>query len=121
MKLIVDMCLSPDLIEGLRNAGHEADHWSHVGDPRALDDVIIEWAFNEGRVILTHDLDFNALLYNSNGAGPSVVIVREQDTAPEMILQPIIRVLSQFESELLEGALISMGRHVARVRRLPLG
>ncbi|MBZ0207609.1 MAG: DUF5615 family PIN-like protein [Flavobacteriales bacterium] len=121
MKLIVDMCLSPALIQGLRNAGHEADHWSQVGNVRALDAVIMEWAFTEGRVLLTHDLDFNTLLYNSNGAGPSVVIVREQDTAPEIILQPIIRVLAQFEAELLEGALNSMGRHVARVRRLPLG
>lgn len=121
MKLVVDMCLPPDLSQGLSDAGHDAVHWSEVGDPKAMDVMILKWALEQHRVILTHDLDFNTLLYDSQGAGPSVVIIREQDTSPETTLRPMLRILTQFEAELLEGALISMGRHVARMRRLPFG
>lgn len=81
----------------------------------------MHWALEHDCVILTHDMDFNALLYGTQGSGPSVVIYRGTDTSPDIILQPMLRVLAQFEVELLEGALISMGQSVARVRRLPLG
>lgn len=74
-----------------------------------------------GYVILTHDMDFNALLYGTQGSGPSVVVYRGPDTSPGIILQPMLRVLAQFEADLLEGELISMGRQMARIRRLSLG
>lgn len=83
--------------------------------------LIMQRATRHGCVILTHDMDFNALLYGTQGAGPSVVIFRGTDTSPESVLQPMLRVLNQFEAELSEEALISMGRHSARIRRLPLG
>lgn len=120
MKLVVDMCLPPALVVGLRVAGHEAYHWSELGEAHASDGEIMRWAFEHDHVILTHDLDFNALLYGTKGAKPSVVVYRGTDTSPDVLLQPVLRVLAQFEVELDEGALISMGRHVARIRRLPL-
>jgi len=36
-RLLVDMNLSPGWIPLLLAAGHEALHWSEVGDPRAPD------------------------------------------------------------------------------------
>ena len=81
----------------------------------------MEWARLNDRVVITHDLDFGDLLFASKDEGPSVVIVREQDTSSERILGPIVRVLVQFETDLRKGSLIAMTLHVARVRRLPLG
>ena len=57
MKLVVDMCLPPDLAASLVTAGHEAVHWSIIGDPQAMDIAIMEWAKRNGSVIVTHDLD----------------------------------------------------------------
>jgi len=121
MKLVIDMCLPPGLAEGLATAGHEAVHWSDVGHVRAMDPDILRWARENGYVVLTHDLDFGDLLFASKESGPSVVIIREQDTSPMVILEPVVRVLDRFGQELQEGALIAMGRHMARVRRLPIG
>ncbi len=121
MKVVIDMCLPPVLVTGLNDAGHLALHWSEVGSPTTSDLEIMQWALEHECVILTHDMDFNALLYGTQGAGPSVVIFRGGDTSPESVLPPMLRVLRQFEAELKEGALISMGRHLARIRRLPLG
>lgn len=120
MRVVVDMCLPPDLVAGLVEAGHDAVHWWQVGDPRVLDASIAQWARQNGCVILTHDLDFGDLLFASNEHAPSVIIVRERDTAAEHLLDPVIRVLAQFSQELNGGALIAMTNSVARVRRLPL-
>lgn len=121
MRVVVDMCLPPGLAAGLVRAGHEAVHWSLVGDAVAADADIVAWARLHDHVILTHDLDFGDLLFASQERAPSVVIVRERDTAVERLLEPVLHVLAQFGPELREGALIAMTVNMARVRRLPLG
>ena len=121
MKIVVDMCLPPDLAKGLMEAGHDAVHWSAVGDVQALDITIMQWAQVNGHTVITHDLDFGDLLFASKDPSPSVVIIREQDTHPEILLGPVLRVLEQFAQDLRNGSLIAMNRNMARVRRLPLG
>lgn len=121
MRIVVDMCLPPALAVALEEAGHEAVHWSMVGDVMASDADIAAWARLNERIILTHDLDFGDLLFASQDRSPSVVIVREKDTGVDRLLQPVLHVLAQFGPELSDGALIAMTVNMARVRRLPLG
>ena len=42
MKLVIDMNLSPRLVTLLEPGGHEAVHWSAIGDVRAEDATILE-------------------------------------------------------------------------------
>lgn len=58
IKLVIDMNLSPDWIPVLNDHGWQAIHWSAVGDPRASDRTIMEWAVKHEHVVFTHDLDF---------------------------------------------------------------
>jgi predicted nuclease of predicted toxin-antitoxin system len=44
MKLLLDMNLPPAWVPVLNAGGHEAVHWSSVGDPRARDADIMAWA-----------------------------------------------------------------------------
>jgi predicted nuclease of predicted toxin-antitoxin system len=44
MKVLLDMNVSPGLSERLRDAGHEALHWSVVGAPQADDEEIITYS-----------------------------------------------------------------------------
>ncbi len=96
MKLLIDMNLSPDWVEVFRRNGWEALHWSMVGDPRATDRAIMEWARANGYVVFTHDLDFGALLAVTQLNGPSVIQVRTQDIMPRPRLhyprQPTARI-----------------------------
>lgn len=62
MKLIVDMNLSPRWIQLLNQAGMEAIHWSEVGRANAKDSEIMIYARTNNCVVLTHDLDFSAIL-----------------------------------------------------------
>ena len=62
MKILIDMNLSPDWREILARHGWEAVHWSSVGKSNAPDKTILQYAMDNGYVVLTHDLDFGAIL-----------------------------------------------------------
>ena len=62
MKILIDMNLSPEWVRVLERHGWTAVHWSTVGDPRAEDTVLMDWARRNQHIVFTHDLDFGALL-----------------------------------------------------------
>ena len=85
MKLIIDMNLSPRWVGVLASVGIEAAHWSTVGAKNAPDSEIMAYARANNHVVLTHDLDFSAILAASHGKKPSVVQIRAEDVSPEII------------------------------------
>jgi predicted nuclease of predicted toxin-antitoxin system len=120
MRLIVDMNLSPDWVAVLRKAGHTAIHWSTVGSPTAKDREILAWARERDQVVLTHDLDFGAILAATDADSPSVVQVRTQDPTPEHYGPIVTATLARHADVLARGALVSVDENRARVRILPL-
>ncbi|MGB3266117.1 MAG: DUF5615 family PIN-like protein [Microcoleus sp.] len=76
MKILIDMNLSPEWTIVFTKYGIESLHWSTVGDPRATDRVIMEWARVNDYAVFTHDLDFGALLAATQADAPSVIQVR---------------------------------------------
>lgn len=120
MKLLIDMNLAPAWVEVFIAAGWEATHWTSVGDPRASDSQIMEFARASGWVVFTHDLDFGTLLAHTKAGRPSVFQVRTRDVSPDHLRSLVVRALRQFESRLEEGALITLDEAGYRVRLLPL-
>jgi predicted nuclease of predicted toxin-antitoxin system len=104
MKLLIDMNLSPSWVEYLS----EADS-SHRIDAEASE---------HGRVVLTADLDFGAILAATQDTRPSVVQVRNDNLSPRAIGQAVAAALQQTEHELTEGALVSVDAERARIRIL---
>jgi predicted nuclease of predicted toxin-antitoxin system len=47
MKILIDMNLSPLWVDASTGAGIEAVHWSTIGNPAAIDQVIIELCPNQ--------------------------------------------------------------------------
>jgi predicted nuclease of predicted toxin-antitoxin system len=120
MRLLVDMNLSPQWAAVLVAAGHEARHWSEVGDVRASDAKIMDWARANGAVVLTHDLDFTTLLALTRADGPSVVQLRAQNILPESLAESVLQALEHHAAALAAGAIVSIDHMQARVRILPL-
>ena len=120
MKLLVDMNLSPRWVGVLSDAGMEADHWSAIGASNAPDTEIMAYAATNGYVVLTHDLDFGAILAATNGEKPSVVQIRADDVRPEAIGKQVVAALGQMASELERGALLTVDASRTRLRLLPL-
>jgi predicted nuclease of predicted toxin-antitoxin system len=120
MKLLIDMNLSPRWIAVLKESGFDALHWSTVGQSNAHDSEIMAWAAANGYIVVTHDLDFSAILAVTQGLAPSVVQIRAEDVSPDVIGTKITRALHQMESELEVGALLSVDDKTMRLRILPL-
>jgi predicted nuclease of predicted toxin-antitoxin system len=120
MKLLIDMNLSPQWKAVLERHGWVAQHWSTVGDPKATDLAIMQWARDNGYAVLTHDLDFGAALVATRGEGPSVIQVRTQDVLPAHMESLLVRVLKEYETAIETGALVVVDEDRLRVRFLPL-
>lgn len=120
MRLLVDMNLSPRWIVALQAAGVEARHWSTVGASTAPDEEVLNWAAANGFVLLTHDLDFGAILAFSGAVTPSVIQIRSDDLRPEVLATRIAATVGQLAQELTDGALVTIEPARERVRILPL-
>ena len=118
--LVVDMNLSVEWVAELAKHGWTAVHWSTIGDPRAEDSVIMDWARANGHVVFSHDLDFGTMLALTHAAGPSVIQVRGQDVMPEHMSPLVIAALRQHDAALASGALLVIEEKKCRVRVLPL-
>ena len=120
MKLVVDMNLSPRWVKVLAQAGFEAVHWSSLGAANAPDTEIMAFARTNDCIVLTHDLDFGAILASTQGAKPSVVQIRSEDISPEAVGGTLVDALRQMTAELEQGALLTVDPIRARFRVLPL-
>jgi predicted nuclease of predicted toxin-antitoxin system len=120
MRVLLDLNLSPDLCALFADAGHHAVHWSAVGALTARDEALMTYAQQHGLVIITHDLDFGALLAASHARGPSVVQVRTHDPLSDSFVGLVSAALTRFEAELATGALVVVDETRSRVRILPI-
>lgn len=114
------MNLSPRWVKVLADAGIVAAHCSMLGANDAPDSMIMAYANANDYVVLTHDLDFGAILAATHGEKPSVVQIRADDVSPDVIGRQVIGALQQMASELEEGALLTVDPNRTRLRVLPL-
>lgn len=120
MKILIDMNLSPDFVALFEREGWEAKHWSTIGDPRASDAILMDWAREHSFFVLTHDLDFGAILAATAASSPSVLQIRAQDVLPDAIGQRLVALVRAFAADLERGALIVVDEARNRVRMLPM-
>ncbi len=120
MKILVDMNLSPNWTAAFTAQNIESVHWSTVGDPRAEDTEIMDYARANDYVVFTHDLDFGAILALTQAESPSVMQIRAQNILPSHLANIVLSVLRTNQESLEQGALIVVDEVRSRVRILPL-
>jgi predicted nuclease of predicted toxin-antitoxin system len=111
--------LAPRWVEVLQNAGFDAVQCSQRGRLNATDEEIMAYAAKTDFIVLTHDLDFSAILAATKGKKPSVIQIRAYDATPEIIGSRVIAALRHVESELEAGALLTIDPGRIRLRLLP--
>jgi predicted nuclease of predicted toxin-antitoxin system len=121
MKFLLDMGIARSTADYLRNHGHNAVHLREVGLQRLSDHDIIHKARTEGRVILTHDLDFGRIIALSQSHLPSVITFRLNNMQPSQVNRYLAQTLARFNEHLEMGALVSVNERAIRVRLLPVG
>lgn len=122
MKFLVDNNLSPTLARLLIDAGHDALHVRDLGLGAALDDVVLERARAESRVLISADTDFGTLLARTGATSTSFPLIRRaanRRAAEQAGLLPAN--LPLVHDDLETGAVVVIGGASLRVRRLPIG
>src|SRR5688572_10301111 len=93
MKFLVDMPLSPELAAWLRTQGHDAVHAADLGLNRAVDADILGLAKEQGRTIITADLDYPRLLALTEASDPSLILYRDGNWSDAQIIAGMSRML----------------------------
>lgn len=120
MRFLADMGISPRTVAHLRRSGHDVVELRDAGLERLPDTAVLEKARREGRVVLTHDLDFGDLLAASGDALPSVVLFRLPDMTPGNVNRYLDALLASHAGDLERGSVLSVTERRVRVRTLPI-
>jgi predicted nuclease of predicted toxin-antitoxin system len=104
----------------LKDGGWDAVHAYDIGLSRASDSIILERARQDGRIVITLDADFHALLAITNAAAPSVIRIRQEGLCGTALAELLLRIWPQIERQILQGAMVSITETSIRIRQLPI-
>ncbi|OFW07438.1 MAG: hypothetical protein A3H96_05560 [Acidobacteria bacterium RIFCSPLOWO2_02_FULL_67_36] len=90
MRFLVDNALSPDLAIRLQQAGHDGLHVRGIGLHGSDDEVILDHAAADDRIVVSADTDFGTLLATRSASKPSVILFRKNSEPTDMRKDPIL-------------------------------
>lgn len=120
MKLLLDQNMAASIVDPLRSRGIDAIHTGSVALATAPDEHILEWCRREGRVAVTRDADFHAILARTGQSAPSVVRIRIEPLPEEELIRIIEWIVREKKSDLEAGVAISVKAGSIRTHHLPI-
>ncbi len=120
MRILADMHISPVTILHLRSLGHDIIRTDSLLPRNASDETIVAIALKEGRVILTQDMDFSAIIARAGQTVPSLLSLRLSSSRVEHVNAVLQRVLPDLELAVLNGVMVTVEDHRVRQRNLPI-
>jgi predicted nuclease of predicted toxin-antitoxin system len=120
LKFLIDMPLSPALVNRLGERGHDAVHASTVGLDRSPDAAVLQRASDEDRVLVTADLDYGRLLFLARAHASGLIFFRGGQYSEREITEILHRVLESVPETELVHSLVVADRSRIRKRRLPI-
>lgn len=122
MKLLVDNAVSPKVSHGLQSKGYDCRHVRDINLQNATDEEIFIRAEEEGRVLISADTDFGALLAIRRKQSPSFILFRKTTgLRPEHLTSQLLHVLKKYSDDIEKGSIIVITDMHVRVRSLPIG
>lgn len=117
MRLLVDECCQHQLIQQLRDAGHDVVAVVEVL-PKAHDREIAAFATKDSRLLITEDYDFGEIAVRHGAVTHGVLLVDPSDTPLDERPRRVLAILSQDGESLGRRLTIVAGTRIRR-RRLP--
>jgi len=116
VKVVVDMNFGTDWVAALSHHGADAVHWTEVGDPRAPDEAIIEWARENRCAIVTQDKGVASRVVRALVTAPSVIQIRNVQAMQAGLPARVAAVAKDHAADLERGAILVLNGRTGRVR-----
>lgn len=120
MNFLLDMPVSPTLLDVLHAYDHTGVHAYQIGLARAADADLLEVARREDRIVITADLDFPRLLALSSAGQPGVILFRGGNYSDLQMQSLLSRVLQTVPAETLMTSMCVVDQRRIRIAPLPL-
>ena len=120
LRFLADMNISPLTVAHLKDRGWDILRVSEVMDQSTKDLVILGYAREYDKIIITQDLDFSKLLAIRGFRKPSLINLRLTNPKPEMITTRVIEVVASLVNELQSGIVVTVDEDSIRYRTLPI-
>jgi predicted nuclease of predicted toxin-antitoxin system len=103
-------------VEALRRSGHDTA-WVREIAPGIADEAVLERAAREGRLLLTFDKDFGALVFRRGATASRGIVLFRVVLPPESLARLVVDTLESRSD--WEGAFSVVEAARVRMRRLP--
>jgi predicted nuclease of predicted toxin-antitoxin system len=117
---LADLNISPNSIARLRQAGWDVVRSSELLPANASDEEILALARQEGRTIITQDLDFSALLALRGLDRPSLITLRLANSEPQEVERKLLESWILLNQVLTLPCAVTIDDRGVRVRKLPI-
>ena len=113
MKLLLDTCVWGGASASLREAGYDVV-WSGEWETDPGDQEILHLAYVQSRILVTLDKDFGerAIVFGEPHCG----IIRLVDIPARQQAEYCLRILSRYNAELANGAIVTVDQSRTRIR-----
>ena len=120
MKFLTDQDVYASTVRFLSGLGHDVVPAGQLGLAQAEDVELLRVAHEQGRLLVTRDRDFGAIVF-VQGGGPGVIYFRIVPSTLHAVHAELQRVLALYTEQELHGSFVVVepGRH--RIRRLVPG
>jgi predicted nuclease of predicted toxin-antitoxin system len=116
MKFLVDRCAGRRLADWLRSQGHDVLEARERG-PDPGDSLLLEWAADESRVLVTIDADFGRLIFRDRQRHCGIVRLPAVPAAARIAVMR--DVLEKHHQQIDAGAIVTARHGLFRVSKPP--
>lgn len=117
MRLLVDQNVPRDVVRRLREEEYDVI-WAQTAYPGAADEVLLDRAQQEGRVVLTFDTDFGTLAFRRDlPASCGIILFRLTLASPSIVAGTVLQTIRSRDD--WEGHFSVVSDSKIRMRPLP--
>ena len=120
-RFLADLNISPLAVAILQQEGWDIVRASEFLPATASDDELLVVARQERRALITHDLDFSALLAVQGLSQPSLITLRLATGDPVAVARRLAAVTILLAEALSQPCAVTIEDVKVRVRKLPIG
>ena len=121
MRFLLDMNLPPAMADWLRSGGHDAVHVREIGLAHLPDREVFARAAEDGRIVVTFDLDFGEIVGLAGATGSGVVLLGLRLARQHHLRERLQAAISRAAEALQAGATVVVEDTRIRIRRMPPG